>query len=573
MPILALPALMRLLVLLAVPGAVLLPLVAVAQDATPAGQTMRSPTHEEVWAEIMATFPLEEPRQQGGQVIYGVPSDLSTLNGLLASDMYSFAVTQRIYETLVDISPVDGQPIPELADWWEIAPDGVTYTFHLREDARWHDGTDVTAQDVVFSFDAALDPATGYMGQPDLAAAVAAYRAVDDSTVEMTSNGVLATFLWDLRYVAILPRHLWESVPRDQWASDPGSTGEDPSRVVGTGPFTLVEWVQGDHATLARNEAYDGVVPSIDEFVVSVCPDDATSVEALKAGEVDILEYLPTTRVAEFQQTEGFAVETFDTPGFLYYIPNLDPEKSPLFQDRAVREALFVALDRQALVDAVFLGHGDVANGTQPPLSFAYAPERVNPVYAYDPERARDLLAGAGWTDSNGDGTIDKDGQELAFELFYEDGWAEGAQIVTYLQEAWRAIGVAMTPKPASFPAVLEALTGTHEFDMVFIGFFWEPSAHQGFFFRCDAYEGGFNTMKYCNPRYDELDSRQRQELDPEARREQLIELTNLLWHDLPIGVLAFYDNRVGYSTRLHNYFPTGWGEALWGLPWVWVEE
>ena len=95
--------------------------------------------------------------------------------------------------------------MPELADRWELAPDGVTYTFHLDPDARWHDGTDLTAADVVFSFDAALDPETGFAGQPDLEAAIASHRAVDDDTVEMTSNGILADFLWVIRYVVILP--------------------------------------------------------------------------------------------------------------------------------------------------------------------------------------------------------------------------------------------------------------------------------------------------------------------------------------------------------------------------------
>jgi peptide/nickel transport system substrate-binding protein len=569
-----LPALIRGLLLIVLLGAGFVPLVALAQDATPAtSQSMRSRTRAEIEAAILAEFPIEEPRNHGGQVIYGVPSDLTTLNGLLTADLYSAAVTDRIYEPLVDISPVDGQPMPILADWWELAPDGVTYTFHLNPNATWHDGSVVTAEDVVFTFDAALEPDTGYIGQADLAAVVDSYRAIDDHTFEITSNGVIATFLWDIRYVVAMPKHLWADVPFAEWASDPGSTGEDPSRVVGTGPFTLVEWVQGDHATLARNDDYYGAVPVIDEFIVSVQPDGAASVEALKAGDIDLMDLVPMARLAELEAIDSLALERIPTTGMVYYRPNLDPEKTVLFQDQAVREALFLALDREALVEAVWLGNAVVARGTQPPLSPAYAPDLVSPAYEHDPERAQELLAGAGWTDSNGDGTVDKDGQEFAFEMIYEEGWPSGEQIAPYLQEAWRAIGVAVTPRPLPFPTLFEATIVNHDFEMSLNAFYWEPSGSQGLVFRCDSYEAGFNPMKYCNPTYDELDHQQYRELDSGKRRDMLIEQSNIVWQDLPLGLLAYFDNHVGYNTRLRNLYPTGWGESLWSLPWVWVAE
>jgi len=548
----------------------LLPLAAIAQEASP--QPIRSLTRAQVWDEILAAFPMEEPQHRGGQVIHAT-ADISTLNGLFAADSASYAVTDRVYESLVDISPIDAQPVPELADWWDLAPDGITYTFHLNPDARWQDGTDLTAADIVFTFAAALDPETGYLGQPDLAATIASYRAVDDDTFELISRGPLADVLWAIRYVTILPKHLWEDVPHAQWVSDPGSTGADLSRVVGTGPFTLVEWVPGDHARLRRNDAYYGNVPIIDEFVVAVYSEDASSLEALKAGEIDIRELVPAARVSEVEATEGLAVAAGDTPGFAYYMPNLDPEKTTLFQDRRVREALFVALDRAALVDAVLLGYGDVARGTQPPLSPAYAPERIAPAYDYDPARARQLLTEAGWSDSDGDGVVDKDGQAFAFELLYPNPSPAAPQIATYMQEAWRAIGVAVTPQETPWPPLLEATFVTHDFEMVLGGLYAEPSGSQGFLFRCDAYAGGSNAMKYCNPGYDELDEQQRRELDPVKRRELLIQQTNIVWQDLPLGVLAFFDDTTGYATRLHNIFPTGWGGPLWSLPWVWVDE
>ncbi len=102
----------------------------------------------------------------------------------------------------------------------------------------------------------------------------------------------------------------------------------------------------------------------------------------------------------------------------------------------------------------------------------------------------------------------------------------------------------------------------THDFEMVLGGLFAESSGSQGFIFRCDSYEGGGNSMKYCNPRYDELDERQRRELDPAKRRELQIELANIVWHDLPIGVLAFFDDTVGYSHAAPQPVPDGLARA-----------
>jgi peptide/nickel transport system substrate-binding protein len=562
---------LRVLILAALLGAGLGPLITRAQEATPAGQAMRSPTREAAWQEVLAAFPMEAPRHEGGQVIYAIPADIASLNGFLADDVYSNIVNRRIFETLIDVSPVDGKPVPELADWWEVAPDGVTYTFHLNKDATWHDGVDFTAEDVVFSLDAALDPEIGFT---DVASALASYRAIDDDTVEMVSKGKQVGFLWDVGYWhAIMPRHIWEGVPFSDWASDPGSTGEDLSRVVGTGPFMLTEWVPGDHATLTRYDDYYSVVPTIDDFIVSIQPDEATSAEGLKAGEIDAMDFVPVAQVKEIDEAAETEVATYDSTWFRYYLYNLDPAKTTLFQDPAVREALFIALDRQALVDAIYLGYAEVAQGTQAPLAFAYAPDEVDPVYTYDPERAKRLLADAGWTDTNGDGTVDKDGQEFAFDLLYTEGFVEPKQMMPYLQEAWRAIGVAMTPRTLPLPAVLDTVYETHDFAMAMLSESWDPSGNQGFLFRCDAYEGGDNAMKYCNPAYDALDDQQRAEFEPATRRDTQIALSNIVWKDLPVGIIAFRQGRVGYSTRLHNLFPAGWGEALWSLPWVWVEE
>ena len=245
--------------------------------------------------------------------------------------------------------------------------------------------------------------------------------------------------------------------------------------------------------TLVRNDAYydKEAVPVIDELVMRVLPDPATEVEALKAGEIDIVEVTPAPQVEEVQNTEGLKVEIYPGYSFSYIGLNMDPEKTTLFQDQRVRAALFIAIDKEAIKNNIYLGLGEVARGTQPKLSFAYAPESIDETYDYDPGRAKQLLADAGWADTNGDGIVEKDGQDFRFELLLASGGgATTDQLLAELQQRWREIGVEMTPNLMEWSAMQDVTDKTHDFQALLQGFGWDPSANQGALFRCDAYPG-----------------------------------------------------------------------------------
>jgi len=403
------------------------------------------------------------------------------------------------------------------------------------------------------------------------------YRVIDDYTFEIKSKGRLVTFLFDSPgSVVIIPKHIWESVPPENWANDPGATGEDPSRVVGSGPFKFKEWVIGDHATVVRNpDYYDPMnIPVIDEFIVRVVPDTAAEIQALRAGEADIIGTIAFSQVEDVANTEGLEVAVFPTTTFWYYMYNLDPEKTTLFQDKRVRQALFWAIDRQAIVDNITFGYAEVARGTQPRVSVGYAPDEIETNYTYDPERARQLLEEAGWVDSDGDGVREKDGQKFEVEWLSVAGIAEYEQMLAAIQQWWADIGVAMTPTFIDFPTLLDRMDA-YDFQIMNLAFSWNIYGDQGPMFRCDAYEGGFNRMKYCNPEWDQLDDMQKVELDPERRRQILIQQANIINEDLPVGILVFRDNRMGYNARLKNFFPNGLfsGSELWSTPWLWLEQ
>jgi peptide/nickel transport system substrate-binding protein len=329
--------------------------------------------------------------------------------------------------------------------------------------------------------------------------------------------------------------------------------------VIGSGPFKFQEWRQGESVTAVRNDEYHSKAPYIDAYVLRIWPDQTALVNALLTGEIDAAVLEPTD-VQTVEGTDGLRVVTFPTPDFTFYLTNLDPQKTTLFLDKRVRQALLSALDRDSMVRDILLGQGEVAQGTQPTISYAYAPDLLTTTHNFDPAHAKALLSEAGWSDTNGDGIVDKSGQPFSFELIYRSGSPTNDQLVAYMQDAWRDVGVEVTPRALEFPALVEAISGDHNFDVALISFSWDASFTQDSMFACDQYAGGFNVVKYCNEHVDAIFDEAKRTLDFETRRRLLIQATNLINDDLPVAVLFFGTTSVGYSDRLQNFKPTAWG-------------
>ena len=553
-------------------GALALPWDMLAQDATPAaaGETMKSPTREEYTTEYVEAMSYTDAATPGGTYIDSNIADIQSMHPFLAEEDATVKVVSLVYETLLGGDVRTGKPAPTaLADSWEIAPDGRTYTFHLNPNAMWHDGTPVTADDVLFSFDALANPDTASAYTGTFTDSTESWRAIDDHTVEVVAKEPLFTFLYESVAAAyIIPKHIWENVAFTDWKNDPGATGTDLSRVIGSGPFKFQEWKQGDSVTLVRNDAYYGKVPYIDTYIYRIWPDQTGVVNALLNGELDVAE-LEASDVAGVEGAPGVAVKHYPTRGFTYYEFNLDKAVTTKWQDQRVRQALMYALDRESIVKNILLGYAEVAQGTQPVISYAYAPDQVETKYTYDPEKAKALLTEAGWTDADGDGIVDKDGDKLSFELLYASGSPTNDQIVAYLQDAWKAIGVAAQPKSLEFPALIEATTTNPTFELALYGFYWDATFIQDYMFGCDQYQVGFNDMHYCNPDLDKINAEAKRTFDEAKRRDLLIEASNIVNDQQPVAILHFSQAHDGYNDQLQNYVPSTWGIDL---PYVWIQ-
>lgn len=551
----------------------------VAQESTPAaspsgGTATRSITREEFNAALEEEFQFEEPANQGGEIIHVQTSDIQTLNPTLVDDLYSNWISGFLFDSLVGGSPIDGTDVPGLADYWEVAEDGVTHTFYLNQNAVWHDGTPLTAADVEYTFQSVLDESSLSVRRGTVAATLKELKVIDDHTVQLIAIEPSATFVGDAAgQFGILPKHIWEPVAFADFGGDPGSTGQDPSRVVGSGPFKFVEWVVNDHVTIETNpDAWDTAsIPTIDRYIYRVNADPNSALQSLVTGESDIAD-VPFQQATPLRASNPeLNIVDYDTLAFNYYYTQQDEARTPFFVDPAVRQALHYALDRQLVAEQVYQGFAIQADGTQPVLSVAYAPDRVNTVYNYDPEKAMSLLEGAGWVDSDGDGIREKDGVKFSFECLYSEGVATYAQQLPYMQQSWREIGIEMIPTAKPFPTLSE-LAQSGNYQMAVAGFNWTVDGAQIAMFGCESVPPqGFNRMNYCNPEYDELENRARVELDPQKRIDLLIEASNIANDEAAIGIMVFRKSIVGSAPRVHNFIPNGYS-TVWSITKTWVD-
>jgi peptide/nickel transport system substrate-binding protein len=511
--------------------------------------------------------------EQGGTFIEGSFSDISTTYPIVVQDTASSDFLASIFEPLVTVDPNTLEPVGLLAESWDQNEDATVFTFHLRDGVTWSDGEPFTANDVKFSYDMYMHPDTGSPRVSDFTAKIESIEVVDDQTVTFNLVATYVDFAVDIMVYNIVPEHIWGEIDPAAMAQDPGATGLDPARVIGTGPFLFSEWVIEDHATAVRNENYWNGAPYLDEFIYKVVPDQAAGVAQLQTGEIDYFQGVPESALADFEGSTDVTITDYPTLSFTFYGLNLDTTKTTLFQDVELRQALLYALDREAMIESIRFGYGQVAVGTMPVLSWAYNPDGIEMTYPYDPEMATQLLEEAGWTDTNGNGVVDKDGQELSFTMYTNAGNLVRESYLTVLQEYWSAIGVEMTPQLEPFPALVERITETFDFEAYLIGFNWGVAPDQSTMWSCDATGGaGFNTVNYCNEEVDALLKEALVETDRDTRIELYTEMQNIIMRDLPHVILDFPQGFAGVSNRVHNLYPSD-VNVRYNMQHWWVEQ
>jgi len=395
-----------------------------------------------------------EPVGQGGQMIISLGEPDTLLSGAASSATAGY-MFRFIANGLTRLSLPDMEVQPDLAESWEASDDGLTYTFAVREGVLWHDGEAFTPEDVTFSFGlwahpewpgplsaefAIIDGASAY--KDGEAEEISGIVIVDDATVEITLNTPAAQFLATTATNQIVPSHILEGVGPADAAQDPFAR-----QPIYTGPFMVEEWRSGDGITFRAFPDHFAGPPNLDAIITRTIPDPATAIAELRSGGIHFA-LVSADQYESFAEDDAF--QTQELAGSSGWFLEFDIT-NPLFSDPRVRKAMSHAVDREAIIEALFLGRAEPNISISSPLSWIHNPDV--PTFPYDVEQANALLDEAGWQ-LDSDGVRAKDGQTLEFTM---NVYPRTREWMIALQPFLEEIGIRYELNELEFGAWIEA--------------------------------------------------------------------------------------------------------------------
>lgn len=434
----------------------------------------------------------------------------------------------------------NGELKPLIAESYEMQEDGKVWILHIREDAIWHDGTPVTADDVIFSYSVYANPRTGsrrygwassIKGYQDVYDGKATFlegvTAIDEKTVRVELNS--ATPLWmkiEQAYLVIFPYHLLKDVPETELG-----TCDYWKNRIGTGPFKWEEYKPDQYIMLTRNEDYYLGAPVLEKLVYVIYNDTSAQLNALASGEIGTVAYegtLITPQDAEtYDSMPGIKVVTMDKGAPAYLVLNLN---RPEFADKRVRQAMRYAIDVETIVNSIY--PGAIPAYTIFPQEWAKA-EGMN-TYEYNPEKAKELLTEAGW-------------ESRKIELIYYQGDTLTQNLIVAIQQYLAAVGIEIEPQYMDSASYNERYS-SKEFDMAFAGsgVALDPSSSEKF-----CVSTGGEAKGYSNARIDELFALGKASANQEERAPYYQEAALILHEELP-RVYLWYDIRhLGFNESI----------------------
>lgn len=411
----------------------------------------------------------------------------------------------------------DNAVVPALAKSWDFDEETCTYTFHLEEDVRWHDGEPFTAEDVQFTIEAIMDPENGSENAPNFED-VEEITVIDDHTISFRLSAPNVAFL-DYMTMAILPKHLLEG--------EDMQTADFFRSPIGTGPYKLASWDEGQAITLEKNADYFKGEPNIDTIVFKIVPDDNAKALQLRAGELDLALLTPKD-AATFADEEGFAcydMETADYRGILFNFQNEYWQ-----ENRDLIPAVCYAIDREAIIDAVLLGQGMAAYG--PLQRNIYNYEDVEH-YDYDPEKARAVLEAAGCVLGE-DGFYTRNGETVGFVLSVGAGDQVRIDMAQIVAQQLREIGMDVT---VDIPAQVD-WSG----QMAYLIGWGSPFDADDHTYKVFGTDKGANYSGYSNADVDRYLTEARESDDPAVRAEAYANFQKALAADPAFAFICYID-------------------------------
>jgi len=520
-------------------------LMAACTDKQPVRQTVRGPGKP----------------AYGDAIVVGSIGDASNLIPLLASDTPSFEIAGYVYNGLVKYDK-DLNLVGDLAESWDISKDGLTITFHLRKGVKWHDGVEFTSADVLYTYRVTIDPKTPTAYSEDFKQVKRA-EAPDRYTFSVTYGKPFAPALasWGMN---ILPAHLLEG--KDITKS------ELARRPVGTGPYRFKEWVAGQKIVLDAYKDYFEGEPYIGRYVYRVIPDNSTMYMELKAGGLDMMgltpvQYQRQTDTPDFKAR--FNKYRYPASAYTYLGYNL---RNPMFADKRVRQAITSAINKDEIIHGVLFGMGQVAHGPYKPGTWASNPNIKD--FDYNPARAKQLLAEAGWRQVNDDGVLVKDGKPFTFTILTNQGNDQRLKTAQIIQRRLKNVGIDVKIRVLEFASLLTNFIDKGNFDALIMG--WTTTQDPDIFDVWHSSKTGpkeLNFIGFKSKEVDRLIEEGRGTFDTEKRKRCYYRIQEILADEQPYTFLYVPDSLPVVSSRFRGIEPAPAGIMYNFIKWYVPKE
>ena len=474
---------------------------------------------------VMTSLPVAA--EGNDSIVVGVDVDAGTLDPRLGRDTTAYRTNDLVYAGLVQLTP-NLEAVPDLAESWE-SPDPTTFIFKLRDNLMFSDGSPLTADDVVFTYETMTDPD---FNSPirTLYTPISKVEKIDDRTVKFSLSEPYAPLLSYLD-IGIVPKKLVES-------------GHDiASNPVGAGPMKFVEWNRGAEIVLEANPGYWAGEPKIKHVTMKLIPDNSARAQAFEAGDLSVIQSpLSPQDINRLAGDNRYG--NVIMPGLAVTYLNFNT-KDPLLSDPKMRQAFAMLVDQETIVNDIYQGADAIANAAILPSSWAYSADIKQPTF--DIEGAKAKFAELGWTDSNGDGLLDKDGKPLKVTIATHSEDPNRIQAIEYLQAIFTQAGIDAQTQISDWPSFSTGYVLKGEHQIALLGWVNIVDPDRLLFSQLTT-GGGRNWGGYSNPKVDELLQAGRSSLDTADRTSAYQAAVSTIAEEVPYYIISYQGYQMFYD-------------------------
>jgi peptide/nickel transport system substrate-binding protein len=509
------------------------------------------------------------PAADGDTLIESSIGDAKTLDPVLVDESTGGDIDALVFNGLLRYNE-NMELEPCLAEKWSVSKDGKVITYYLRKGVKFHDGVEMTAQDVLFTWKVYADPTTKTPYGADYQY-IKNVEIMDPYIVKVTYSKAFAPALTNT-FTSILPKHLLEG-------KDINNDDDFNRHPVGTGPYKFVEWKTAQQIVLEANPDYWEGKPHIKRFVLRIIPDQSSEFLSLLKGETDAMGAWTGGTLSP----EQYARET-DTPKFTNYYNKYQTDQfvyvyigwnleNPLFKDVKVRKALTMAIDRQAIIENVVYGLGSLCTGPFVPQSWAYNKD-IKPL-PFDVEGAKALLKQAGWkmgTDGLLHKSINGKDTPFRFKLYTNQGNVSRERIATIVQQQLKGVGIDCQPQIMEWTTLINEYINKRKYDAMVMGWQFGPEPDCYLCWHSSQMgEHQYNMVDYKNKTVDSLLVQGRETLDPKKRKAIYHKIHKILADDVAATFLYVPESLPAVHKRFKglevNRNGIGWHPERWYVP------